>query len=223
MDQRHQEYIEYYQARLKKYENNPLCPHTAAAERALFEAISTASSIEEFGERVKQGKLNIKCAIALVRDQETARANLYKELEEHVRAGSSLEILQKLDSIETVEDLNTMVTDVETRWHGRIAADETTVPEFWGDWKILEDIECDEKAQVPEQYRPERQKAVEEEIRRGTQTWNQETIPNMRKFVPDYEYGWDLLWETRHRRLIPVSDDVLKRRIEDHKRYVGAK
>ncbi len=46
MDQRHSEYVAYYESRLAKYEGNPLYPRSAAAERALFDAISTASSLE---------------------------------------------------------------------------------------------------------------------------------------------------------------------------------
>ncbi len=36
MDQRHSEYIEYYIARLKKYEGNPMYPHSEAAEKEMF-------------------------------------------------------------------------------------------------------------------------------------------------------------------------------------------
>ena len=38
MDQRHSEYVEYYRARLKKYEGNPMYPHSEAAERGGYAA-----------------------------------------------------------------------------------------------------------------------------------------------------------------------------------------
>jgi hypothetical protein len=223
MDQRHSEYIDYYRARLKKYEGNPTYPHSAAAEKEMFEAISTASDLEEFGEIVHGQKLPLKCAIALVRDTYTAWAKLYEELEETVRLQPNLVILKNLDEMEfdTVMDLNTMVTDVETKWQLRISEDETLRVEVWGDLKIIEDTVEDEVAEVPGTWAEERRQSVANELRRGSEHWNQHTIPEAKKFFPDFQPDWETLWESRHRRVMPIPDESLRRRIADHRRRVG--
>jgi hypothetical protein len=223
MEQRHQEYVEYYRARLARAQSNAaLYPHSAAAERALFEAISTARSLDEFRERERAGKLSLGCAIARIRDVQRAEADLYLELEETVRAQPYLEVLRLLDQSppQTVEDLNTLVSSTHDRFNREIVRDETLRDEFWGDWKVLEEIECDERAEVPERWREERRRAVAEELQRGTRHWR-EHVAEVRKLVPDYEPDWNGLWEMRHRRRFPLADKVVAGRVEDHKRYVG--
>jgi hypothetical protein len=223
MDQRHQEYVEYYRARARKYENNPMYVHSAAAEAAMLEAISTAANLEEFGERLRANKLDLACAIARVRDHAIAEANFYTEIESHVRAKPHLEILETLDNTtyDNVQDLITMASEVQTRWNLPIARDETLLPTFWNDWKIMEDIESDEQAVVPERWHQERREAVAYELERGTKHFSEVTLPETRKFHPDYTPDYDLLWETRHRREIPLADDIVTLRIQGHKRYRG--
>jgi len=223
VDQRHQEYVDYYRARLAKFENNPLYPNCAAAERAMFDAISTASNLEEFGEREAAQKLSLNCAIARVRDTETAEANFYLELQETVRAKPHLEVLERLDQStpQTVEDLSGMVSEIHVTWQLKISADETLRDEFWGDWKILEDIDCDEQAEVPPRWSEERKAAVSRELKRGAEHYAEHTLPGTRKFIPDYQPNWEELWQIRHRRRFPLADDIVKERIAAHRRYLG--
>jgi hypothetical protein len=223
MEKRHAEYVEYYRARLAGCEGNPLYPHTAAAERALFEAISTAASLEEFRQREAAGQLSLRCAIARVRDTEAAEARFYQELEEVVRAQPCLEILRRLDESppQTVEDLNSLVTSVHDRWNARITADETLRDELWDDWKILEDIECDERAVVPPRWHEERRRAVARELEKGAAHYREHTLPETRKFVPDYAPDYEALWELRHRRRFPLGNDIVGEKIAAHRRYRG--
>lgn len=225
MDPRHQEYVEYYRARLQRAEASRLYPETVAAERALFEAISTASDLEEFARREQEGRLALACAIARVRDVERAEASFYLELEETVRAQPHLEVLRRLDEAPpaSAADLNSLVSEIHSRWLLAISGDETLRDEFWGDWKILEDIECDERAEVPGRWRAEREAAVARELERGARHFREHTIPSLRKFVPDYEPDWQQLWQLRHRRLFPLADAVVAERIEGHRRYVGVR
>jgi hypothetical protein len=225
MDQRHAEYVEYYRARLAKYDGNPLYPHSAAAERALFDAISTAVSLDEFKEMEASGKLSLQCAIARIRDQESAYLAYYESVDETVRAQPHREILARLDSAPPadVQDLNSMVSEVLTGWNLRISEDEHLRDEFWGDWKILEDVECYEQAVVPERWYGERAESRNRELARGAQHWREHTLPNARNFFPEYQPDWDKLWEPRHRRLLPLADDVVAERIEGHQRYLGVK
>jgi len=223
VDSRHQEYIAYYRARVRRVASSPLYPHTLRAEKAILEAIETAPDLETFQERLESERLNVACATARVRDENQARADLLLELEETVRAQPHLEILRALEgrSLETVEDLNTLVTDVETRWQLRISEDETLLTDFWSDWKIMEDIEQAEQSVVPPRWHEERARSVVEERARGKQDWEEHTLPNARKYFPEYNPDWEQLWETRHRRKLPFSDAVVERMITNHKRYTG--
>lgn len=221
MDQRHQEYVEYYGARLKRYENDPMYPHSEAAQRAMYDAIRTADGIEQFGERVRAGHLNVQCAVALVRDHATAEAKFYTEREEHVRAKPHLEILEMLDStaFDSAEELNRRVEEIHTRAGQAISRDEILRPHFWDDLKALEDRECDERASVPDRWRTERQQAVRDLLRNGREQW-QQIVADTRAFHPGWEPDWNQLWETRHRRRMPLSDDVLRQLVDAHRRYV---
>ncbi len=223
MDIRHQEYAAYYQARYQKVAKNPWYPHTAAAERELLDAITTAPSLEAFDDVLRSRNLNVKCAVARVRDDQTARARFYGEMDQPIRAGSALEILENLDSrgYTNVMDLQTMVSEVEMRWMTRIFRDEHLIEEFWGDWKVLEDIECYRYAVVPERWKAERSQSAAADIARGRESWRTHTLPQVRKFDPDYQTDHDLLREPRHRRKVPVEDGVFERRLAGHRRYVG--
>jgi hypothetical protein len=223
MESRHQEYIDYYRVRYEKVARDPLYPHTAQAERELYEAISGAPSLEAFGEILKAKGLNVKGAVARVRDQYTARARFYSELEETVRAGAALEILQHLDAraYTDVMDLMTMVSDVETRWMVRISSDEHLIEAFWGDWKVLEDIECMTYAPVPDRWKEKRSRSIAGELARGIESWRSMTLPEIRKYDPAYVTDHDLLRATRHRRKVPIYDGAFERRIAGHKAFIG--
>jgi len=223
MEQRQREYVEYYRVRYRKVQDSSLYPHTAQAELEMLRAIESAPSLEAFGDLVRERALNVKVAVARVRDEQIARVNHYLERKEKVRAGSALEILRTLDErdFDDVMELSSMVTDVETRWMNRISADEHLIEEFWGDWKILEDIECDEHAEVPERWKAERRAAAQREIVRGNESWRDHGLPNIRKFDPSYTANHDLLREPRHRRKVPIGDGAFERRIVGHKRYLG--
>lgn len=223
MDQRHAEYVEYYRSRLKKFEGNPMYPHSEAAERAMFDAIATASSLEEFRTRQAEGKLALACAIATVRDEQNAQIAFLTEIQESVRVQPHLEILRNLDSqsYTDVGQVTTMVSEVMTRWNLEIARDETLIAEFWPDWKVLEDIEMLEQAAVPEAWFAERQASHAAAIQRGREHYHGHSLPETRKFVPDYMPDHQALWQPRHRRKVPLADDIVAERIAGHKRYVG--
>ena len=103
----------------------------------------------------------------------------------------------------------------------RVSMDEYLRSDFWGDWKILEDIEEDERAEVPPRWHEERARAVQRERTRGAEHWREHTLPGARNFFPDYEPDWEALWASRHRRRYPVPDEPVARRITAHKKYVG--
>lgn len=222
MDQRHADYIEYYRARLARcHASAALYPHTLAAEQAMFEAISSAPTMESFGKRVHGEGLHVACAVARVRDVETAEAAFWQERAETVRAAPHLEVLKALDEQPppTVQDLLSMVSSILDGWNLRISADEMLRDEMWNDFKILEDIESDRVAHVPQEWQAERAARAQREVDRGREHFEHTTMPERRKFLPDWQPDWQALSEPRHRRLFPVSDEVLERRVANHREY----
>ncbi|BDZ69113.1 hypothetical protein [Methanobacterium ferruginis] len=221
MEKRHQEYMEYYQARLKKYENNPLYPHSYHSEKELYEAIANSENLDEFGRKVEDGNLAVENAIALVKDQETARKKLYQELKEEIRLHAPLRILDVIDTLKTDLELTNTVSEIEGEVSNEIALDLFT-EEIYYDLLSLEEIEVFQSAEVPDEWKQEiNQDYPQELITMGREDWNESVIPNAHKWDPEWQYTFDLIWEERHRRLIPIPDEVLKKRIEQFKIYRG--
>lgn len=224
MDQRLADYVEYYRARLASLQANAtLYPHALAAEQAMFEAISTAPDLATFGERVHGQGLHVACAVGRVRDVHTAEAKFFDERGEVARAAPHHEVLRALDERPpaTPQDLVTMVSEILDRWNLRISADEMLRDDLWNDFKILEDIEAYRVAEVPPNWRAERQASAERELGRNREHFERVTLPERRKFVPDWAPDWGPLVESRHRRCFPVADDVLERRIAGHRELLG--
>jgi hypothetical protein len=221
LEKRHQEYLEYYQARLKKYENNPLYSHSYESQNALYHAIAGSENLEEFGQKVEKEQLAIKSAIALVKDKETARKNLYQELGEEIRSHAPLRILEIVDSVKTEAELLNTVTEIEGEVNIEITLDLFT-QEISYDLLMLEEIEVYQNAEVPDEWKKEiNQDYPQELIDQGRKNWLEVVVPNAQRWDPHWKFNLDLIWEERHRRLIPIGDEVLKKRIRQFKTYRG--
>lgn len=221
MEIRHQEYIDYYHVRMKKYENNSLYPHSYQSEKELYEAIANSKDLEEFGRKVDEGNLAVENAIALVKDQETARKNLYQELKEKIRLHAPLRILDVVDTVTTDTELVNSVSEIEGEVNVEITLDLFT-DQIYHDLMILEEIEVYQKAEVPDEWKNEiNQEYPQDLIDQGRKDWMDHVLPNAQQWDPHWQYDFDLIWEDRHRRLIPIPDQVLKMRIEQFKSYRG--
>lgn len=222
MDQRHREYVEYYRARFRRYEGDAVYPRMREAERAMLDAIETAPDLETFGERVRSGSLHVRCAVALVLDQEEARARLYESLDEPVRARPHRQVVECLSNgdIRDVGELNTLVSKILDAGNIPISADEVLRDELWNDLKVLEDVQCWSEAEVPDEWRAERAEFVKETLARLSESIRTRTT-EMRKFDPAYAPDWDALWQARHRRRLTVPDATLHRRIDEHRKAGG--
>ena len=220
MEERHKQYIKYYEARMKKYEKSKIYHRSYETEKALYEAISSASDLNEFKANIEEGNLAVKNAIALTKDKEIAFKELYDKLKESVRAKSSEEILEKIDEAKTDQDVVNIVTNIDQKNSVIIAVDLFT-DEFYGDFKVLEDIEVWENAEVPDEWKDEIHESVQRDIEKGRKDWQESVLPNNRNWDPNWNFNYDLIWEERHRRLIPFSDEIVKKRIEQHKNYRG--
>ncbi|MBD3360397.1 hypothetical protein GF366_01190 [Candidatus Peregrinibacteria bacterium] len=225
MDQALKEYIEYYRARMKRYENNPMYINSYETEKALFEAISSCETLKEFKEKV--GDLPLKNAIAFVKDKNKALKELYDKLNEPVRGGSTKEILETIDEAEINSDMDLVnfLADIEQKHSRLILKDELGITEFIGDIDMLENIETWENADVTDEFEEEvNEKSPKEARKEGQKDWEERVLPKIRDWFPDWEIDYDaILNEERHRRKLPYPDDVVKKRIEQHKLYRGTK
>ncbi|MFO1471627.1 MAG: hypothetical protein U1F27_11380 [Turneriella sp.] len=220
MDQRQAEYAEYYKVRMKKYEGNPLYKNSYETEKALYELMATATSEAEYKAKFQQGNLNTKNAIALVKDQETAEKAHWESLQETIKAKGCAAILAVIDSF---NDVMTMITETNNirQKNSLEQSVDGFVDGFYSDFLALENIEVYEKADVPSRWRAEREDSIREMKAEGRKLFEEVTLPRAREWDPDWKWNHDLVWEVRHRRVIPVPDETITRRIPQHKKYLG--
>jgi hypothetical protein len=218
---RHEEYIEYYKVKMLKYEDNPIYKNSYNSEKSLYDAISSSTDIDEFGRKIEKENLAVKNAIALIKDHETARKKLYMEIKEDIRLHAPLRILDTIDSMKNDMDIVNKVSEIENQVSKEISIDLFTT-QFSDDLDILEEIEVYKNAQVPDEWKKKiNQEIPNEMIRGGHDDWHSHVIPQAQTLKPDWEFEFDLLWDNRHRRLLPFSDEILKKRIQQFKDYRG--
>jgi hypothetical protein len=221
MDQRHKDYIDYYRVRMQKYENNPVYKNSLEAEKAMYDAISGIQELEEFREKMQSGNLNVKCGIALVKDQETARIQHYKDINEPIRSHAPERILEMVDNITTDMDLVEKVNSINSEVSIEVSVD-NLIRQFIYDLDSLENIEVWQNAEVPAEYKQRVNIEYSEENKAEYQKiLNGNILPRAKEWDPNWDFDYSLLWEERHRRRIFFSDELLKKRIEQHKKYRG--
>jgi hypothetical protein len=222
MEKRHEEYIAYYNARMKKYEGNPLYARSYAVEKKMYEAILRCAKLEDFRSVIEKDHPEVQCAIALVKDQETARLAHFKKMQETVRALSPERILKEIDQAKTAMDVATMIPKIDQEVNILVAAD-NFMSGFYFDFTALENLAVDEaiKNDVPKEWQKEIAGSIDEQLKEHRELFQNTTLPDRRNYTPDWIYDYSLVWETRHRRTIPFPDAVVKRRIEEHKRLIG--
>jgi hypothetical protein len=177
--------------------------------------------LEEFGQKVEMDNLTVKSAIALVKDQETARKKLYYDLKEEIRLKAPSRILDVVDSVKTDMELVHKISEIEGDVNIEITMDLFT-HQINYDLMILEEIEVYQSAEVPDEWKKEiNQDRPNKIIHQGSKEWNEVVLPNAWKWEPDWQFNFDLIWEERHRRLIPIPDEILKKRIWQFKTYRG--
>lgn len=206
---------------MKKYENNPLYANSYQSEKALYDAIANATDLNEFKQILESGNLAVKDAIALVKDQSMARRKLYQEIKEEIRLHAPEKILEVIESVETDAELTSTVSEIESEVNIEITVDLFT-DQISYDLLILEEIEVFQTAEVPDEWKKEiNQDYPQELIKNGIDNWNDSILPQARNWDPHWQYDFSLIWEDRHRRLIPIPDEVLQKRINQFKTYRG--
>lgn len=202
------EYQDYYRLRMQRFEGNPDYARSYAAEKAVFEAIDSCHTLEEFKD--KSGDLNERCAVALVLDQYSIRLKHYEGMKETVRAAGCKRILEKAGQFTAVTDLITMVNEEENRTNLELTAD--TIHPF-PDSGWLERREIWSEAEVPEKYKARyMQYAADEE--KNLRHAYAEQEKQIRNWQPGWAFDFNRITEERHRRLLPLPEEELQQQIQ---------
>jgi len=219
MEQRHKDYTDYYQTRMKRYENNSTYPFSYETEKAMYEAIASSEKLEDFKDKMMSGNLNVKNGIALAKDQATARKKHYEELKEFLRMKGQEEILNRVEEAQTDIDLANLLAEIEQKNSNEIAIDEF-LSDFHYNLKLLEDLEVYKNAEVPDEWKSERQEGIardEKAVKESIESDEEQA----QALKANWKYKFEQLWEERHKRKIPVPDAVLEKRIAEIKAILG--
>lgn len=219
MDQIFNDYMLYYEARMKRRENDPNYSHSYQSEKAFYDLIASCSSMDELQGKAEQFRqLGVQNAIALVKDQETYRKKVYEDCKEFIRAEAPAAILAQIDNMQTDMEIVNMVSQVHKKNSIDISVDQF-VNFFYSDFMAMENIEVYQQAIIPEEWKEECRGYAQNGMDSGKKIWEEKQLPEARNWQPGWVLNYRLLYEDRHRRLIPVNDVEMEKKITLHKVY----
>ncbi|MEP6674167.1 MAG: hypothetical protein ABJA78_03405 [Ferruginibacter sp.] len=222
MDQVYNDYILYYEARMKKREYDPFYNHSYLAEKAMYELVASCSSMEELQGQADQFKtLSVQNAVALVKDQERFRQKIYNDCKETIRAKAPAVILDQLDEMKSDADIVNMVNNVLQQNNIEVTVDQL-MHIFYSDFIALENIEVYQQAVVPEEWKTKIAQYEKDIFESGKKIWLEKELPEAGQWQQGWILDYALLKEERHRRLIPVNDEELEKKISLHQKYKPA-
>ncbi len=222
MDTIFKDYLLYYETRMKRWQNNGIYTHSYQSEKALYELVASCTSMEELQNKTGQFRsLTVQNAIALVKDQERFRKKVYNDCREFIRAKAPANILEKIDDMASDMEIVEMVNRVHQENSIEITVDQL-VSFFYSDFTAMENIEVYQQAGIPEEWRKDCDQYARDTMERGKKLWLETELPNARNWQPGWTMDYKLLYEERHRRLIPVNDAELEKKIALHKIYKPA-
>ena len=214
MDQLLADYKAYYKARMDRYEGNPMYTFSYQSEKALSDAMNSCNKLIEFKDKI--GDLNIKNAIAMVKDKATARLKHYEELKETVRALEPKLQLERIETAKTDMDVVEIANNASHEAMILIAVDELHDHFYTDVIPSLETIEMLRNIEGAQQYQSDIDYSIQEELKKL-----KEGIQDLEENAQSWQEGWkfnpDLIWEHRHRRKIPLPDAVLEKRLNEYK------
>lgn len=216
MDDLLKDYKDYYRVRYERYKDNPDYPHTANTERQMHEAMESCAELREFKEKL--GDLNEQNAVSLVKDQEKMRMTFYNEIQETIRALGPQRILEKAAGLGNAQDIISVSIEEGNKNSIEISMDES-VREFQ-DWKLLEKNEVYSNAEIPSKWRSDYDAAAADARERLKETYN-DLEKNNHSWEPNWKLDLELNWEARHRRLMPHTDETIRRRMDEAKQITG--
>ena len=222
MDQLFNDYILYYEARMKRWQDNEIYSNSYQSERAIHDLVASCKSMEELQGKADQFRsLAVQNAIALVKDQEVYRKKVYEDRKEFIRAKAPIAILQKVAAMQSDMDIVEMVNGVHQKNSIEITVDQL-VTMFYSDFVAMENIEVYQQASVPEEWRNECNGYAQDIMNRGKKLWLEIELPRAHQWQPGWTLDYLLLHKERHRRLIPVNDEEMEKKITLHKMYKPA-
>ncbi len=215
MDKILEDYKAYYNARMKRFEGNPMYKNSYASEKAIYEAIAGCKELSEFKDRL--GNLNIKNAVALIKDQAKARKENFLKMKEVIRAKCPIEILANInEDPDNINDVIEFVNEVNQKNIVDISIDGFT-DIFYDNFKLLEDLQVYEEADVPSKWKSTRQQSIErdESAVKKSYKMNEDSA---RQWKEGWTFVYEPIGEHRHRRKIPLPSESIKKRIEQTKK-----
>jgi hypothetical protein len=222
MDSLFKDYILYYEARMKHWQNGDIYPNSHQSEKVIYDLVASCTSMEELQGKADQFRsLGLQNAIALVKDQEIFRKKVYEDCKEFIRAEAPAAILEKVEAMQSNMELIEMVSRVHQKNSIDITVDQL-VNFFYSDFVAMENIEVYQQASIPEEWRKECDGYAQDAMDSGKKLWQETQLPETRNWQPGWTLNYDLLHEERHRRLIPVNDVELEKKIVLHKKYKPA-
>ncbi|HYG49719.1 MAG TPA: hypothetical protein VD905_02400 [Flavobacteriales bacterium] len=212
------DYVDYYRVRMNRYEHDPDYKNSYQSEKAIYEAIAGCNELKQFRERL--GNLNGLNAVALSRDEYKIRYNHYRDIKETIRAKGPERILARADQYNEVFNLMTMIGEEENKNMIEISMDDVSL--LRNAWFLIDQIEIYETAEVPSNYKMQRQQYANELKANLKESYDNHTS-EMRKWQPDWTFNPELVWEERHRRLFPYSDEHIHEKINQYKSILNLK
>jgi hypothetical protein len=210
------DYRDYYRSRARRSAANPLYPETAAAEQAMADAVDAASSIEDL--QATAVELSMAMGRALARDLANARAAIYAETAEAVRAQGPAEVLVGIAGAADAPALASMLAAIEQRTGSAVTVDELT--RLWAmSLTALENVEVWRTAQVPDRWRSELERSATDALASERETWGA-VVTEARQHQPGWTFDPSVARAERHRRLVPTADSVFERRLAEHGSFV---
>lgn len=212
-----EEYRLYYAARSEKYKNNPAYANSYEAEKRLSDAMQACNSLEDFkDDAVKLGKA---CAIALVKDENLLEKKYYEKHQEIFRVKASEQILEKIDSCETLLDISTIVAEENNKTSVEVSMDDSH-RKIIDDWDLIDEIEIYENAVVPDKYKS-KMVGMAADIKKSLI----EGVIMLEENNEPWQSGWKLIpekaLEYRHLRLLPFLKTHVEEQIAKYKSIIN--
>ncbi len=222
MDTIFNDYLLYYEARMKRWQNSDIYTHSYQSEKAIYDLIASCTSLDDLQSKAELFRsLTVKNAIALVQDQETYRKKVYEDCKEFVRAKAPAAILEQAKNMTSDMEIVNMVNQALQKNSIEITVDQL-VNFFYSDFVAMENIEVYQQASIPEEWKKECNQYAQDTMESGKKLWQENQLPEARQWQPGWTLNYQLLNEGRHRRLIPVNDVELDKKIAFHKIYKPA-
>lgn len=212
MDKLLEDYKAYYRTRSKRYAGHPHFGRLASAEKALADAMEQCTDLSGQNSEIK--KLAELTAVAETVDIATYRHQVYTQLKETVRAKGNRELMDHYQANPDTEPMSIVRANTEIMINNvkEVGEDITIVDHFMDLVRRLEVIEWYQYGEALPEWESKMRK-IAEELRAKYIDHKQWFLDETRKYYPSYDFRWHLLWEERHRRLIPFPDGVIAERI----------